>query len=79
MFGTVVPVESSTSANALSRLTLNNGAPLRDGDIVRRKGNCELVYPVASQLICKFLYLFFPRDIDDSVRIVVKAVAQESK
>src|ERR1700687_3717037 len=38
----------------------------------------RLVFPVASQLICKFPYLFFPRHIDDSFRIVVKAFAQKS-
>jgi len=37
----------------------------------------QLVFPAASDLICKFPYLFFPRDIHDSFRIVVKAFAQE--
>ena len=39
---------------------------------------CHLVFPAASELICKFPYLFFPRDTHDSFRIVVKAFAQES-
>ena len=38
-----------------------------------------VIAPIASQLICKFLYLFFPRDIQNTFCIVVKAVAQGCK
>jgi hypothetical protein len=41
-----------------------------------RSGQLKIL-PVVLQPICKFLYLFFPRDIQDSLRIVVQAFPQE--
>jgi len=43
----------------------------------RRVREGRLVSSVAFQLICKFLYLVFPRDIHDSFGIVVETVAQK--
>jgi hypothetical protein len=51
----------------------------RPRDIVCRKGARDPVAPVAPWLICKFLYLFFPRDIRDSFRIFAEAVVQKRK
>ena len=39
----------------------------------------EKPYYLVSKIICKFLYLFFPRDIHNASCIVVKAVAQVYK
>ena len=41
------------------------------------RGLSDLFRSIAFQLICKFLYLVFPRDIDDSFGIVVETVAQK--
>jgi hypothetical protein len=40
-------------------------------------GGRLIIFPAIFQLICKLPYLFFPLDIHDSSRIVVKAVVQK--
>jgi hypothetical protein len=57
------------------KVCLLYNCPRRQG--IDKKELVRLLECAAFQLICKFLYLAFPRHIDDSFGIVEEAVAQK--
>jgi len=70
----------SDASRALAQRTVSSVPHLkgaRSATVIRLEVR-GLVFALVSELTCKSPYLFFPRDIDDSFRIVVKAFAQKT-